>query len=57
MTGIEGWRRVVFDAELNSSSRRLACDFGDDAKPEIDTRGYTTPSNHVAIYHDSCLFM
>jgi hypothetical protein len=49
MTGIKWRRRVIFDAELNSFGRRLACDFGDDAKSEIDTRGYTAPRNYVAI--------
>ena len=57
MTGIERRRRVIFYAELNSSSHSLACDFGDDTKPEIDTCGHTAPSNHVPIFHHSCLFV
>src|SRR5262245_13384231 len=57
MTRIKWWRGIIFYAELNSSSRRLTCDLRDDAKPEVDTRRHTTPSNHIAIFHDSGLFM
>ena len=57
MTGIERRRRVIFYAELNFSGHRLPRDFSNDTKPKIDPCGHTTPSNHVAIFHDSRLFM
>jgi len=56
MTGIKWWRRVIFYAELNFSGHRLPRDFSNDTKPKIDPCGHTTPSNHVAIFHDSRLF-
>ena len=57
MAGIKWWRRVIFYAELNSSGRSLACDFGNDAKPKIDACGHTTRRNDVAIFHRSCVFV
>ena len=57
MAGIKWQRRVIFYAELNSSGRGLARDFGNNTKPEIDPRSRTTPSNQIAIFHHSCLFV
>src|SRR5262245_21834837 len=54
---IERWRRVVLYPELNFSCRRLACNFGDDAKRKIYACCDSTPGNHVAIFHHSCLFV
>jgi hypothetical protein len=56
MTGIEWWCRVVFHAELNASGDTPTCNFGDDSKSEINTRGYATCGKQITVFYDSSLF-
>src|SRR5262245_45020200 len=57
MSRIKGRCGVVFYTELNPFGRRLTCDFRNKTKSEINTRGHPTTSNHIAIFHHSCLFI
>src|SRR5687767_7850918 len=49
IAGIEGRRRVVFDAELYLPGGCLASDFGGNCEREIDARADTSRSDHVAV--------
>jgi NAD(P)-dependent dehydrogenase (short-subunit alcohol dehydrogenase family) len=49
MTRIKRWRRVVFDAELDSSGSCLAGNLGSNSEPKIDARGNTTRGDYVAV--------
>ena len=57
MSGVERRRRVVFHAELDSPGGCLACDFGHDTKPKVDTRRDPTRSDHITVLDDSCLLV
>ena len=57
MAEIEWWCRIVFHAELNASGDALTCNFGDNGKPEINTRGDATCGNNITVFHNSGLFV
>src|SRR5262245_60451777 len=47
----------IFYSKLNFFGHSLACDFGNDTKPKINTGGHTTSGNYISIFHHSCLFV
>src|SRR5882762_6361296 len=57
ITGIEGRRRIVFEAELYFPGRCLARNFGGNTERKIDARGDTTRSDHVAVLDDPGLLL
>ena len=52
MSGVEWWRRVVLDPELDRLGSSLPGNFGNNTEAKIDARSDTTCSDHVAISND-----
>src|SRR5262245_32679 len=57
MSGIEWWRRVVLDAELDCLGGRLTRNLRYDAESEIDPRGDASCGDDVAVLYDPCFLV